>query len=83
MFSAFDGPLRWIFLVAALWVSYLLATHQPIRAGLLSPIFLATELPFLIWFANQLINNFTAIWGERPRTPRGPSTTSSSRWSAP
>ncbi|MCA9700079.1 MAG: mechanosensitive ion channel family protein, partial [Myxococcales bacterium] len=66
-----DGPMRWILLMAGLWIGYLLLIDQPIATGLRSPVFLATELPFIIWFANRLTNNLTDIWAVKAESTEG------------
>ena len=82
---ALDGPLRWAILMASLWIAYVVITsrngeeladvlsadadgHQ---AKLSYQIFLATELPFLMWFAARLTDNFTAIWRDKAATTEG------------
>ncbi|MCA9687181.1 MAG: mechanosensitive ion channel family protein, partial [Myxococcales bacterium] len=64
-------PMRWILLMAGLWIGYLLLIDQPIATGLRSPVFLATELPFIIWFANRLTNNLTDIWAVKAESTEG------------
>lgn len=77
--NALEGPLRWSILMASLWIAYVVVTsasgeelatvlsaagddHQ---ARLSYQIFLATEMPFLMWFAVRLTNNLTTLWGQR------------------
>lgn len=82
---ALDGPLRWSIIVAALWIAYVViisssgeelasvlsAEGDDHKARLSYQIFLASELPFLMWFAVRLINNLTAIWAERAALTAG------------
>jgi MscS family membrane protein len=77
--DALDGPLRWSILVAALWIAYVVIISKSgeelavVLSGdgqahehrLSYRIFLASELPFLMWFGLRLTNNLTAIWAER------------------
>ncbi len=82
---ALNGPLRWAIIMASLWIAYVVITSRSgeelaevlsaegagNRAKLSYQIFLATELPFLMWFAVRLTNNLTTIWLERAEVTEG------------
>ncbi len=68
---ALDGPIRWAILVLALWVSWQQITHKELTEALSSGIFLATQLPFLMWFGARLTDNWTAIWAKRASATEG------------
>jgi len=82
---ALEGPLRGSILVAAMWIAYvvIISSSGEELASVLSAeaegekhqlsyqIFLASELPFLMWFGVRLTNNLTAIWAERATLTEG------------
>jgi MscS family membrane protein len=82
---ALDGPLRWGILTISLWVAYVIVTTRSGEelANILSAeadhheailsyqIFLASEMPFLMWFGIRLTNNWTEIWRERALLTEG------------
>ncbi len=82
---ALDGPLRWAILTASLWIAYVVITSQSSaelaevlsaggddhKARLSYQIFLASELPFLMWFGVRLTNNLTALWRARAKMTEG------------
>jgi MscS family membrane protein len=82
---ALDGPLRWGILTISLWIAYVVITTQSGAelADILSAeadhheakisyqIFLASEMPFLMWFGLRLTDNWTAIWRERALLTEG------------
>lgn len=71
---ALNGPMRWAILVAAVWIGYVIATAeagQDDATRFQYQVFLASELPFLMWFCIRLADNWTAIWGERAEATEG------------
>lgn len=65
---SFHGPLRWALSVAGAWIGLAIvmrdASHD-VAPAVQNNILLASELPFALWFALRLIDNLTAVWGER------------------
>lgn len=68
---ALHGPLRWAIGVLGLWIAYLHLAQQPLADGLKSMTFLAVQLPFLMWFATRLTDNWTTIWSGRAEDTEG------------
>ncbi|PRQ07387.1 mechanosensitive ion channel family protein [Enhygromyxa salina] len=77
--SALDGPLRWSIIVASLWIGYVIITADNAESVLRAEaddadarfnygLFLASELPLLMWFGLRVTNRLTAIWGDRAKT---------------
>lgn len=66
-------PLRWALMVAGVWIGVILLERDMGVAGvdLESNLFIATELPFLLWFALRLTDNLTAIWLVRAEESEG------------
>lgn len=69
--DAFDGPLRLSIFVTAVWVAYLMLTGQAVVKGLQSTTFMATQLPFAMWFGVRLARGWTAIWSQRAEETEG------------
>ena len=79
---ALNGPMRWMIIVAALWISYVIIATENADAVLVGEatgsearlsyrLFFVSELPLLMWFGLRLTNGLTAIWEERAETTSG------------
>ena len=80
--AALDGPLRWSIIVASVWIAYVIVTADDAQSVLTAEaddadarfnygLFLASELPLLMWFAARLTDRLTDIWGEKAESTEG------------
>ncbi len=85
-FSAFDGPLRWMILVASGWLGIQMLLHsREVGDRELETILTASgdqsisaydailvcELPFLLWFCFRAVNTITGVWALRAAETEG------------
>jgi MscS family membrane protein len=79
---ALDGPLRWSIIVAALWIAYVLITADNAERVLTASaddsdaklnyrLFMASELPMLMWFGLRWSNSLAELWAKRAALTEG------------
>ncbi|KIG13366.1 Small-conductance mechanosensitive channel [Enhygromyxa salina] len=77
--TSLDGPLRWSIIVASLWIAYVIIAADNAEGVLRAEatdadarfnygLFLASEMPLLMWFASRLTDRLTALWGTQAKS---------------
>jgi MscS family membrane protein len=71
---ALHGPMRWALLTAGLWFGYVVLVADPGQDDATPfqySLFIASELPWLMWFGFRLTTNSTNIWAGRAAGTEG------------
>ncbi len=66
--EAMRGPVRWALITAGLWFGYVMMVASPDQhdaTEMQYQVFLASELPWLMWFGLRLTDNLSRIWAAR------------------